>query len=129
MPKAYSPDLRLRVVNAYEKGNSSYVDVGRVFGVGEASVDRWVSQFRRTGSVEPRPHGGGAPSKVDEAGLNTMSELIEKQRDATRPELARAYLEIHGVHLSVATVGRILWQLGYSRKKSPSTRRSATRRR
>jgi transposase len=127
MPKAYSIDLRQRVVDAYEKLNLSYEAIAVQFSVGAASVDRWVSQFRRTGSVEPLPRGGGAPPKVDEAGLNILCELMERDRDATRGELARAYLEATGVSLSVATVGRRLWQLGYTRKKSRSTPPSETR--
>ena len=123
---AYSLDLRERAVAAYEAGNESYQEVARLFSIGVATLDRWVSRFRRTGSVGRLPHGGGAPSKVDEAGLNTLCELIERDRDATRLELARAYQEATGVTLSVATVGRRLWQLGYSRKKRASTPPSAT---
>ena len=126
MPKAYSSDLRQRVVDAYERGHESYATVAAQFSVGVASVDRWVSQFRQSGSVERKPHGGGAPSKIDEAGLNTLCELVEKNHDATRLELARAYAEATGVTVSVATIGRRVWQLGYTRKKSPSTRPSAT---
>lgn len=124
MPKAYSSDLRQRVVDAYERGYETYAAVAAQFSVGVATVDRWVSQFRQTGSVERRPHGGGAPAKLNEAGLNRLCELIERDRDATRLELARAYFEATGVSLSVATVGRRLWQLGYTRKKSRSTQPS-----
>lgn len=126
MPKAYSTDLRQRVVDAYERENETYAAIAARFSVGVASVDRWVSQFRETGGVERKPHGGGAPAKLDESGLNLLCELIERDRDATRLELARAFFEATGISLSVATVGRRLWQLGYSRKKSPSTRPSVT---
>ena len=126
MPSAYSIDLRQRAVEAYEKGNESYAEVAERFSVGVASLDRWVSRFRATGSVAPLPRGGGAQPKVDEAGMNTLCELVERDSDATRVELARAYQAITGVSLSVATVGRRLWQLGYTRKKSRFTRPNAT---
>jgi transposase len=119
MPKPYSLDLRQRVVKAYEEGHESYAAVGAHFNVGEATVNRWVARFRSTGSLEPLPHGRGPDSIVDEKGLSVLCGLLDEQRDATRNELAQAYLEQTGVSLSVATVGRKLVQLGYTRKKKP----------
>lgn len=124
MPKPYSLDLRQRVVKAYEEGNESYAAVGAQFDVGEATVNRWVARFRATGSLEPLPHGRGPDSIVDEKGLSLLCALIDEQRDATRCELAQAYLEQTGVSLSVATVGRKLEQLGYTRKKNLSCHRA-----
>ncbi|HEY5022603.1 MAG TPA: helix-turn-helix domain-containing protein [Gemmatimonadaceae bacterium] len=124
MPRSLAVDLRLRVVKAYEAENVTMAAIGRRFGVGEASVDRWVSQWRKTRSLTPRPHGGGFTHRVDEKGLQVMRELLEGQPDATRVELARTYKSATGVSLSVATVGRALFRLGFTRKKRPFTPRS-----
>ena len=121
---AYSIDLRQRVVDAYVDGNDSYAEVAKYFAVGEATVDRWVALFRMTGSVAPRPHGGGATALVDELGLSILSDLAERSPDGNRTEFAAAYRKQTGVVLSVATVGRVLSQLGLTRKKRPSTRPS-----
>jgi hypothetical protein len=40
MPVPISTDLRLRVVDEYENGDESFVEVGVRFKVGEASVSR-----------------------------------------------------------------------------------------
>lgn len=121
MPRSLATDLRLRVVKAYEAGNETLAAVGQKFSVGEASVNRWVSRWRKTGTVDPLPHRGGHEFKVTEAGRQVMRDLITRQPDATRPELARAYRQATGTMLSVATVGRTLWMLGFTRKKRPFT--------
>ena len=59
-------------------------EVAKQFGVGLASVNRWVNLFRKTGSVEPLPHAGGPVAKVDELGLNLLCILLSEQPDATR---------------------------------------------
>src|SRR5256885_8877566 len=121
----YSIDLRQRVVDAYLDGNESYAQVGRRFTVGEATVDRWVNSYRKTGRLEPLPHGGGPDPLIDEKGLSLVSDIASRKPDANRDEIARAYEEETGVLPSVATVGRVLRQLGLTRKKRRFTRASA----
>src|SRR5574337_1809838 len=58
MARAYSNDLRERLVAAVDRlGLSCRAAAGR-FGVGESTAIRWVSRYRRTGSVAPRQIGG-----------------------------------------------------------------------
>jgi transposase len=124
MPRPLAVDLRKRVVKAYENSNETLAQIAGRFGVGEASVNRWVSRNRKLGTVAPLPHAGGTDRKVDPAGQELMKRLVDAKPDATRDELARAYREATGVSLSVATVGRTVWRLGYTLKKRPFTRRS-----
>jgi transposase len=124
-----SVDLRERVVRSYHKTKETLAQVAARFHVGEATVNRWVSQHRRTGRLDPRPHGGGPAPKVDERGLSLLCELLAEQPDATRQEVAQRYKEETGVELSVETVGRELNRLGLTRKKRPSTPASETPRR
>jgi len=58
--KAYSEDLRLRVIAAVDQGMPRD-DVARLFRVAMPTTKRWLKQRRETGrlSVLPRP---GAPS-------------------------------------------------------------------
>jgi transposase len=120
MPKPYSVDLRQRVVDAYEEGNESFKAVAEKFSIGVASVDRWVSQYRRTGSVTPKPATGGQPSKLEGEGLDAVHILVLEKPDIIEHEIARALAEIHSIHVSRSSVNRSLKRLGITRKKRPS---------
>ena len=56
---ALSLDLRRRIIDAYDNGEGTQARLARRFKVGKATVERLVRLRRETGSVEPRPHGGG----------------------------------------------------------------------
>lgn len=117
MAKPLSLDLRKRVVRGYEDTDATLAQVAERFHVGVATVKRWVNRCRKTGSLAPKPHGGGPEPLVDEQGLSLLCDLIADKPDATRAEIARAYGLVTGIELSVATVGRELRRLGFSRKK------------
>jgi len=57
MPRAYSQDLRVRVIGAVETGASARA-AARLFGVSASTTVKWVQRWRRTGSVEAKPMGG-----------------------------------------------------------------------
>ena len=57
MPRAYSLDLRERVVAAVTAGESCR-EVARTFKVSVASVVKWSQRFRATGSAAAKPVGG-----------------------------------------------------------------------
>jgi putative transposase len=125
MPAPYSVDLRERVVRAYLSGAGTYAEVASRFDVGEATVDRWVSRFRRAGSVEPDPMGGDRHSKFGESDEATLRELVEEDPDITRDELVRALAD-RGLEVSTSAVQRALERNALTRKKRRSTLRSET---
>lgn len=127
MPKPHPVELRERVVAAYEDGEGSYDEVATLWRVGRASVDRWVSRRRRTGSVTPVGHCGGQPPKVDEQGRVALKAWLKDQPDLTLTELMAKYLEGFAVAVSKSAMSRTLQRLGLTRKKRPSMRRSAKR--
>jgi transposase len=57
--RAYSLDLRQKVVAAVERGDSTIEEVASTFGVGQTFVKKMLRQHREIGDLSPRPHGGG----------------------------------------------------------------------
>lgn len=117
--------MRERVVAAYRAGKGTYAEVAEMFGVGEASVSRWLRLAREKESLEPKPRPGKAP-KLDEKSRAVLRELVEENNDATLAELAQRLYERTGVRLVVSTVHKTLVRMGITRKKKTSTRQSAS---
>ena len=116
MPRPLSTDLRERVVMAYESGEGTLKELAERFGVGEATAKRWVWRWRTDGTLEPRAHPG-FPHLVDEAGLDVLREIVAAHADYTRDELADELEARIGIRVSVATMGRMLRRIGWTRKK------------
>jgi transposase len=121
MPEPLSVDLRERIVAAYGRGSMTRQQVADMFQVGRASVNRLVRRFRETGKVEPNPHGGGKPRKLTARGEKALRALVVERPDATIPELVRLLEARTKLLVSTSTMSRELAQLGFTRKKSPSS--------
>ena len=56
--KAYSNDLRKKIIEAYQRKEGSLRKLAKRFSVSFSFVWRLVKRFRKSGSVAPKPHGG-----------------------------------------------------------------------
>jgi transposase len=119
-------DLRRRIVAAYEQATTTFREIAERFSVGEASVNRLVNRFRREGTVEPKPHGGGSPSLLGEQEHAQIAALVADKPDRTIAELVAELRRRHGRTVSPATMSRAIAKLGLTRKKRHSQRRNAT---
>jgi len=123
MPAPHPIELRERVVTAYEDGEGSFAELGVRFKIGEASVNRWVSLKRRTGSLAPKPAGGARrPHKVDADGEQFLRDMIEAVQDSTLVEMCAGYLEEFDVRISPQMMSETVRRLGYTRKRGSSVR-------
>ena len=120
--KAYSPDLRQRVVAACDACDGTREEIAARFSVTTSWIRKLFRQRRATGSIDPRPHGGGRSLAFDEAAVARLREAVRADSDATLHELARA----SGVDCSVPAVHRTLKRLGLTRKKSRNAPPSKT---
>jgi len=82
MSRAYSLDLRERVVAAVEKGGLSARQAATQFGVGASTAIRWVGRVRKTGSVRPSKSGGYKPRAIA-GGYRTWLLQRVKEKDFT----------------------------------------------
>jgi transposase len=121
----YSTDFRLKVVRAYERGEGSQRHLARVFGVSVSFVQDLLQRYRRTGSVQPQPHGGGNPGKIGPH-LAAVARWHHQQPDASLAERCERLAAEAAVRVSRTTMSRALRRLALSRKKRHSMPLSKT---
>jgi transposase len=114
--ETYSMDLRERVVRAYDEKVGTQEAIARLFKVSVPWIKKLLRQRRQTGSIAPKPHGGGWTPKFSGEKLEQLKAQVEQHPDATLREL----LEQSGVDGSIMAVHRALERLGCRRKKSRS---------
>ncbi len=125
--KAYSVDLRERIVAAYKEGNESQPQIAERFQVSASMVQRLLRRYRESGSCEPRAHGGGASAKLNPAQMLQVAQMIDADNDATLDELCEQVMNELEVKVSRATMGRITQRLNLTRKKDSPCQRTANR--
>jgi transposase len=114
--RAYSEDLRLRIVAAVDAGMPRS-EAARAFGVGRATVKRYLALRRATGGLAPRPRRGPPPIKASGLAAALPARLAAAS-DATLAEHCTWYAGVSGVWVSGATLSRAIARLGWTRKKS-----------
>jgi transposase len=116
--KAYSEDLRRRIVAAVD-GGMPRSEAARVFGVGRATVKRYLQLRRETGGLAPRPRRGPPPRKT--AALRAaLPARLAAAPDATLEEHCAWWEQAAAVRFSTATLSRVITKhLGWTRKKRP----------
>jgi transposase len=122
--KAYSMDLRERVVAACDRGEGTREEIAKRFRVGVAWVYRLLRRRRDTGSFAPKPHSGGQKPAFDPPAAERLRQAVADRPDATLVELREAV----GVDCGTSAVHRALEKLGLPRKKSRSGPPSRTTR-
>ncbi len=116
--KAYSLDLRQRVLKAALSGEQTIAEVAELFGTGTTFVNKMLGLHRTGADLAPRPHGGGQKARLSAAHHKLLRSEVRRHNDATLSEL-RSHLADHAqVEVSIPTLGRVLQQLGLGRKKS-----------
>jgi transposase len=126
MARAYSLDLRERVVAAVAAGQSCRA-VAAIFKVSVASVVKWSQRFRATGSAAARPMGGNRPYAL--AGeRDWLLRRVAEQPDLTLRGLL-AQLAERGIKVSYYAVWHFFEHEGITFKKKPARQRAGSPRR
>ena len=120
--KAYSQDLRARVVRACDEHRGTRSQIAQLFSVSTAWIRRLLQRYRATGALTPRPRRYGPHPKLDHTCRQQLATLVAQDPDATLAELRDRL----GGDVSLPTLCRALAQLGLPRKKSPSAPASRT---
>jgi transposase len=87
MPRAYSADMRARVIGRVESG-ASRREAAEHYDVSASTAVIWVKCFRETGRCAAKPRGGSI-SPLEEYGEFLLA-LIEDKPDLTLDEVVSA---------------------------------------
>jgi transposase len=115
--KAYSVDLRQRVVTAVEAREGTIAEVAARFRVGQTFVKKMLREWRERGDLTPQPHRGGAKASLGARQLQSLQKKVKKEPEVTLEELRHFLRETEYVAVSEATVCRALQRLNLPRKK------------
>src|SRR5436190_9737755 len=113
--KAYSEDLRIRVLTALD-GGMSRAQAARTFQVSGSSIDRWRAQRTALGHLRPK-RPTGRPRKIGKSTERSLRAQLSASPDATLPEHVRTWTHQQGTSLSRWTMSRAIARLRVSRKK------------
>lgn len=124
MGRAYSADLRLRVLDAIE-GGMSKMTAHRTFRVSRSTIDKWITRRRATGSVQAKSgyHKGRALALGEVASFEAFAQ---RHQGATLEQMSRAWQEESGHLVSRNTFSLMLARIGWTRKKRVVSTPSAT---
>jgi transposase len=122
--KAYSKDLRRKIVDAIERGMPK-TQAARTFGVGISTVKRYLSKAQRGKSLEPGKAPGKRP-KIDERVEKLLVEDLEERPFVTLRERCEYVEAVSGVSVSRSTMCRAIARIGSTRKKGGESPQSET---
>jgi transposase len=122
--KAYSKDLRRKIVDAIERGMPK-AQAARTFGVGISTVKRYASKAQRGKSLEPGKAPGKRP-KIDERIKKLLVEDLEERPFVTLRERCEYVEAMSGVSVSRSTMCRAIARIGCTRKKGGELLQSET---
>jgi len=117
--KAYSLDLRQRIVEAVDSGEFLQKEIATMFSVSTRFIYKLLRQRVELGHIAPLPHGGGRRRLFDAEDLEKLGAAVEEKSDVSLKEL-QAKVHPHNrrrLKASTSTISRTLKTLGLTRKK------------
>jgi transposase len=123
MGKAYSQDLRERVLDAVERDGMSRRAAAERFEISGSSAIKWMERLERTGSRTAAQMGGYKPRKLDPHRDFLEAARAEKS-DITLQALCDRLLAERGVKADTSMMSRFFRRIGVTVKKRPWSRAS-----
>jgi transposase len=114
--RAYSEDLRQRVLRAVDQGHRQ-AEIAAAFPVSLATIKRYLKVRRETGHITAKPIPGRPPTQ--RAALETeLPGQLAVHRDVPLAEHCRLWEASHSQRVSRDTMRRAIDHLGWTCKKS-----------
>jgi transposase len=126
MGRAYSDDLRRKLLEAHDRGDGSLRALAKRFGVSAPYAWKISSQRRRSGQMERVEQRHGPRSRMGPEVQASLRGLLQQQPDLTLAELQGQLEQRAHVTVSMQHLWRVLQKMGLRLKKNHSTRKSKT---
>jgi transposase len=127
MARAYSDDLRRKLLEAHEQGEDSLAELAKRFRVSEGWAWKISAARSRTGKME-RPAGSkrGRKSRITTEAIEYLRSRLKDQPDRTLVELQEDLRNHQDIEIGITWLWTVLKQMGLRLKKSHSTPPSRT---
>jgi transposase len=123
--KAYSLDLRQRIVTALQNGDKEK-EIAARFEVSVSTVQRLDRRLRQQESLAAKPTPG-KPCLLCRQEQEAFVTMLTERTDWTMQKMAIAWHEQSGRHLAKSTLHDLLGRIGWRFKKRVGRPRSETR--
>lgn len=112
MAKAYSYDLRQKVINAIELDGMRKSEAAQVFQLSRNTIDLWLKRKADTGDYQVKPNRTtGNRHKITD--WDRFRAFVKQHGDKTQAQMAALW----DGDISARTISRALHKIGWSRKK------------
>lgn len=114
MGKAYSYDLRQKVINAIQLDGMRKSEAAQLFQLSRNTIDLWLERQAETGDYQARPNRPHRTvNKITD--WQKFTEFVQTHADRTQGEMATLW---EG-EISTRSIARALQRIGWTRKKRP----------
>jgi transposase len=118
--RAYSLDLRQRVMKVYDEGKWTVGQIAQRFAVGEWWIHKLKRQRQREGSIAPRKGKVGQPRRFEGRQLRRLQRYVGRHPDATLEQIQEGLK----APCTLPTIHNTLRRLGYRFKKNAAGQRT-----
>jgi transposase len=117
--KAYSVDLRSKIVAAHLEQKLSIRKTAEIFACSKSLVQKLVKQQKIEGNLQPKPRGKPRFSHLNNSSKE-LKEIVAAHPDATLVELCELFAQKTGNGVGRTAMCSALQKLGLNRKKKQS---------
>ena len=128
MPAPKSNEIRKIIVNLVEQTTLTQIQIAKIVEVDPGTVNNIYQLYKKTGSVEPKPHRGGNPGWFLDSDYPLIQKLVKENNDLFVWELAELFEKETGDLPAESTLGDALKRLGITLKKNKNSNRERSTR-
>ena len=123
--KAYSLDLRQKIVETYQAGDVSQRELAKRFRVSLNFIVNLLRRWREDQTLQPKPRGAVMKPLLTPEIMQFLNNKIGEKCDLTLIELVELVEREHQISVSTKTMSRMLLREGLGLKKNARMLRNA----